>query len=84
MTGNIKVKFTVESLCYNFFPYRHELERIFVKDFTGLYADINMVEIEDKIIEILVFIDNDINVAFVMFENILDNEIKEKLQEFVI
>jgi hypothetical protein len=33
--GNIKVKFTVESLCYNFFPYRHELERIFVKDFTG-------------------------------------------------
>lgn len=35
MTGNIKVKFTVESLCYNFFPYRHELERIFVKDFTG-------------------------------------------------
>ena len=26
----------VESLCYNFFPYRHELERIFVKDFTGL------------------------------------------------
>jgi hypothetical protein len=51
---------------------------------TGLYADINMVEIEDKIIEILVFIDNDINVAFVMFENILNNEIKEKLQEFVI
>lgn len=51
---------------------------------TGLYDDINMVEIEDGVIEILVFIDNDINVAFVMLENILDDEIKEKLQEFVI
>ena len=33
-------------------------------------------EIEDEVIEILVFIDNDVNVAFVMFENILDDEIK--------
>ena len=24
----------VESLCYNFFPYRHELKRIFDKDFS--------------------------------------------------
>ena len=51
---------------------------------TGLYDDINMVEIEDGVIEILVFIDNDVNVAFVILENILDEEIKEKLQEFVI
>jgi len=32
----------------------------------------------------LVFIDNDVNVAFVMLEDILDVEIKEKLQEFII
>ena len=51
---------------------------------TGLYTDINMVEIEDEVIEILVFIDNDVNVAFVMLENILDDEIKERLQEFII
>lgn len=51
---------------------------------TGLYDDINMVEIEDGVVEILVFIDNDVNVAFVILENILDVEIKEKLQEFVI
>ena len=51
---------------------------------TGLYSDINMVEIEEEVIEILVFIDNDVNVAFVMLENILDDEIKERLQEFII
>ncbi len=51
---------------------------------TGLYDDINMVEIEDGVIEILVFIDNDVNVAFVILENILDEDIKQKLQEFVI
>ena len=51
---------------------------------TGLYTDINMVEIDDEIIEILVFIDNDVNVAFVILENILDDEIKERLQEFII
>ena len=51
---------------------------------TGLYDDINMVEIEDGVIEILVFIDNDVNVAFVILEDMLDEEIKGKLQEFVI
>ena len=51
---------------------------------TGLYDDINMVEIEDGVIEILVFIDNDVNVAFVILENILDEDIKQKLHEFVI
>ena len=51
---------------------------------TGLYDDINMVEIEDGVVEILVFIDNDVNVAFVILENILDEDIKQKLQEFVI
>ena len=51
---------------------------------TGLHDDINMVEIEDGVVEILVFIDNDVNVAFVILENILDEDIKQKLQEFVI
>ena len=51
---------------------------------TGLYSDINMVEIEDGVVEILVFIDNDVNVAFVILENMLDEEIKEKLQEYII
>jgi len=51
---------------------------------TGLYDDINMVEIEDGVVEILVFIDNDVNVAFVMSEGILDLEIMQKLQEYII
>lgn len=51
---------------------------------TGLYDDINMVEIEDEVVEILVFIDNDVNVAFVILENILDIEVKAKLQEYII
>ncbi len=51
---------------------------------TGLYDDINMVEIEDEVVEILVFIDNDVNVAFVMLENMLDIEVKKKLQEYII
>ena len=50
----------------------------------GLYDDINMVEIEDEVVEILVFIDNDVNVAFVVLENMLDIEVKEKLQEYII
>ena len=51
---------------------------------TGLYDEINMVEIEDEVVEILVFIDNDVNVAFVILENILDIEVKAKLQEYII
>ena len=51
---------------------------------TGLYDDINMVEIEDGVVEILVFIDNDVNVALVILENILDEDIKQKLQEYII
>lgn len=51
---------------------------------TGLHDDINMVEIEDGVIEILVFIDNDVNVAFVMLEDMLDEDIKQKLQEYII
>ena len=50
----------------------------------NLYDDINMVEIEDGVVEILVFIDNDVNVAFVILEDMLDEDIKEKLQEYII
>lgn len=50
----------------------------------GLYADINMVEIKDGIVEILVFIDNDINVSFIMHEPLLDGVSKEKLQDYII
>lgn len=49
-----------------------------------LYNDINMVESKDGIIEILVFLDNDVNVSFVMSEGILDSEIMQKLQEYII
>jgi len=49
-----------------------------------LYDDINMVEIKDGIIEVLVFLDSDVNVSFVMLENILDLEIMQKLQEYII
>ena len=49
-----------------------------------LYDDINMVEIKDGIIEVLVFLDIDVNVSFVMLENILDLEIMQKLQEYII
>ncbi len=49
-----------------------------------LYDDINMVEIKDGIIEVLVFLDNDVNVSFIMLENILDLEIMQKLQEYII
>ena len=41
-----------------------------------------MVEIKDGIIEVLVFLDNDVNVSFIMLENKLDLEIMQKLQEF--
>ncbi len=43
-----------------------------------------MVEIKDGIIEVLVFLDNDVNVSFIMLENILDLEIMQKLQEYII
>lgn len=50
----------------------------------GLYEDINMVEIDEEIIEILVFIDNDINVSFIMYEGILDEGIKERIHNYII
>ena len=41
----------------------------------GMVDRINMVEFDGEIVEILVFIDTDVNVSFVMFKSILDIEI---------
>ncbi|MGB5792456.1 hypothetical protein [Poseidonibacter sp.] len=49
-----------------------------------LYDDINMVEIKDGIIEVLVFLDSDVNVSFVMGEEILEEGVKDRLMEFII
>lgn len=51
---------------------------------TGLYSDINMVEIEEGVVEILVFIDNDVNVSFLMLESILDEFCIEELKSYII
>lgn len=50
----------------------------------GLLDYINMVEIDGEVIEILVFVDTDINVSFVMLKSILTFEIIEILEEFII
>ena len=50
----------------------------------GLLDDINMVEIKDEIIEILVFVDNDISLSFVMPIKILPITLLEQLEEYVI
>lgn len=50
----------------------------------GLYTDINMVEIKNGFVEILVFIDNDVNVSFVMYETLLDDITKLELQDYII
>jgi hypothetical protein len=49
-----------------------------------LYDDINMVEIKDGIIEVLVFLDNDVNVSFVMSEGILEESVKDRLMKVII
>ena len=50
----------------------------------GLYDDINLVEIRNEIIEILVFVDNDISVSLILPMNILPLKYKDKLKEYVI
>lgn len=50
----------------------------------GMFEDINIVEINGEIIEILVFVDNEISVSFIMYENIIDKETREKLEEYLI
>lgn len=50
----------------------------------GLYSDINMVEIIDGIVEILVFIDNDVSVSLIMLEDVLDKSIIYELNAFII
>lgn len=50
----------------------------------GLFNDINMVEMKNDIMEIIVFLDNDISVSLVLSMNILPQEYKDKLSEYVI
>lgn len=50
----------------------------------GLYDEINMVEIRDEIIEILVFMDNDVSVSFILSMNILPKIYKDELRKYVI
>ncbi len=49
-----------------------------------LYDDINMVESKDGIIEVLVFLDNDVNVSFIMNEKILQESVRDRLLKYVI
>lgn len=50
----------------------------------GLYDDINMVEVKDKIMEILVFVDNDISVSLILAIEILEDRYKEELEMYII
>lgn len=51
---------------------------------SGLCDEINMVEVKDKIIEILVFVDNDINISLVLSIDILDEIHKEELFHYKV
>ena len=50
----------------------------------GLYDDINMVEVKDEIMEILVFVDNDISVSLILPIEILEDMHKERLLTYKI
>jgi hypothetical protein len=51
---------------------------------TGLYDEINMVEIKDEIMEVLVFLDNDISVSLILKMNILSSTDQDKLRGYVL
>jgi len=51
---------------------------------TGLYDEINMVEMKDEIIEVLVFLDNDVSVSLILKMNILPSTHQNKLKEYVL
>lgn len=50
---------------------------------TGLYDEINMVEIKDEIMEVLVFLDNDVNVSLILKTSILSSTHQDKLKGYV-
>ena len=50
----------------------------------GLYDNINMVELHNDIMEVVVFIDNDMCVSFIVPINILDENNKLKLHEYIL
>ena len=51
---------------------------------TGLYDEINMVEIKDEIIEVIVFLDNDVSVSLILKTNILSTTDKARLLTYQI
>ena len=51
---------------------------------TGLYDEINMVEIKDEIMEVLVFLDNDVSVSLILKTNILSTTDKARLLTYQI
>lgn len=50
----------------------------------GFYDDINMLEVKDEIMEILVFVDNDISISLILSINILDGIHKVRLLTYQI
>lgn len=50
---------------------------------TGLYDEINMVEIKDEIMEVLVFLDNDVSVSLILKTNTLPFTHQNKLKGHV-
>ncbi len=52
--------------------------------YSGMLDSINMIEIKDDVLEILVFVDNDVNISFVVPVNFFDEIILNKLKNFQI
>lgn len=51
---------------------------------TGLYDDINMVEIKNEIMEVLVFLDNDISVSLILKMDMLSPKDKKALIGYLL
>jgi hypothetical protein len=51
---------------------------------TGLYDEINMVECKDEIMEVLVFLDNDVSVSLILKTSILSTTEKASLLAYQI
>ena len=52
--------------------------------YTGLYDSINMVELNDEMMEILIFLDNDISVSFIVPVEMIDEVYMVQLLEYVV
>ena len=50
---------------------------------TGLYDGINMVEAKDEIMEVLIFLDNDLSISLILKTTILSSTHRNKLKGYV-